>query len=226
MGLLQGRVRGGVFHISDCFRLPVEGTETRVNAGEDAMEYLVEFIELNEQTECSSDAVCGWYHSHPGYGCWLSGIDVGTQALYQQHQDPFVAIVIDPHKTSTQGEIEIGAFRTYPPGYVGETEPAHPLDPEEIPLSKSGEFGAHTDKYYQLEIDFEKSDLTSRIVSESWKRNWTQNILRNPRPKPFPSVSRDPSKAKEYVKQCACAHVRGIADKIISSSVLAGVVVD
>jgi hypothetical protein len=21
----------------------------------------------------------GWYHSHPGYGCWLSGIDVGTQ---------------------------------------------------------------------------------------------------------------------------------------------------
>jgi COP9 signalosome complex subunit 5 len=26
--------------------------------------------------------VCGWYHSHPGYGCWLSGIDVGTQTLY------------------------------------------------------------------------------------------------------------------------------------------------
>jgi proteasome lid subunit RPN8/RPN11 len=23
--------------------------------------------------------VCGWYHSHPGYGCWLSGIDVQTQ---------------------------------------------------------------------------------------------------------------------------------------------------
>ncbi len=21
----------------------------------------------------------GWYHSHPGYGCWLSGIDVSTQ---------------------------------------------------------------------------------------------------------------------------------------------------
>lgn len=23
--------------------------------------------------------ICGWYHSHPGYGCWLSGIDVQTQ---------------------------------------------------------------------------------------------------------------------------------------------------
>jgi COP9 signalosome complex subunit 5 len=25
--------------------------------------------------------VLGWYHSHPGYGGWLSGIDVGTQRL-------------------------------------------------------------------------------------------------------------------------------------------------
>jgi len=36
----------------------------------------------------------GWYHSHPGYGCWLSGIDVGTQMVNQQFQEPFVAIVV------------------------------------------------------------------------------------------------------------------------------------
>jgi COP9 signalosome complex subunit 5 len=36
----------------------------------------------------------GWYHSHPGYGCWLSGIDVDTQMQNQQYQDPFVAIVV------------------------------------------------------------------------------------------------------------------------------------
>ena len=28
----------------------------------------------------------GWYHSHPGYGCWLSGIDVGTQMTNQKYQ--------------------------------------------------------------------------------------------------------------------------------------------
>ena len=28
----------------------------------------------------------GWYHSHPGYGCWLSGIDVSTQMLNQSFQ--------------------------------------------------------------------------------------------------------------------------------------------
>lgn len=36
----------------------------------------------------------GWYHSHPGYGCWLSGIDVSTQMLNQQFQEPFVAVVV------------------------------------------------------------------------------------------------------------------------------------
>ena len=36
----------------------------------------------------------GWYHSHPGYGCWLSGIDVNTQLNNQSYQDPFVAVVV------------------------------------------------------------------------------------------------------------------------------------
>jgi COP9 signalosome complex subunit 5 len=37
--------------------------------------------------------VIGWYHSHPGYGCWLSGIDVATEITYQKF-DPFVAVVV------------------------------------------------------------------------------------------------------------------------------------
>ena len=39
--------------------------------------------------------IVGWYHSHPGYGCWLSGIDVNTQMTNQQYQDPFVAVVVN-----------------------------------------------------------------------------------------------------------------------------------
>ena len=56
----------------------------------------------------------GWYHSHPGYGCWLSGIDVSTQMLNQQYQEPWVAIVVDPIQTMSAGKVNIGAFRTYP----------------------------------------------------------------------------------------------------------------
>lgn len=46
------------------------------------------------------------YHSHPGYGCWLSGIDVSTQMLNQSYQDPFVAIVVDPVRTISAGKVK------------------------------------------------------------------------------------------------------------------------
>ncbi len=67
--------------------------------------------------------------SHPGYGCWLSGIDVNTQLTNQKHNDPYLAVVvsdsatphagtdfqqIDPNRTVSAGKVEIGAFRTYP----------------------------------------------------------------------------------------------------------------
>ena len=69
----------------------------------------------------------GWYHSHPGYGCWLSGIDCSTQMMQQQYQDPFLAIVVDPHRTIASGKIEIGAFRTYPEVWVPHREHMYQL---------------------------------------------------------------------------------------------------
>jgi COP9 signalosome complex subunit 5 len=44
----------------------------------------------------------------------LSGIDVSTQMLNQQYTEPFLAVVVDPHRTMAAGKVEIGAFRTYP----------------------------------------------------------------------------------------------------------------
>jgi COP9 signalosome complex subunit 5 len=40
--------------------------------------------------------VISWYHSHLGYGCWLSGIDVNMQLNNQKFQDPFVTVVVHP----------------------------------------------------------------------------------------------------------------------------------
>ncbi len=54
---------------------------------------------------------------HPGYGCWLSGIDVNNQASNQKFQDPWLAIVVDPVRTIAQGKVQLGAFRTYPDDY-------------------------------------------------------------------------------------------------------------
>ena len=62
----------------DSFGLPVEGTETRVNAGSEANEFMCEYIDASEHVS-RPESVCGWYHSHPGFGCWLSGTDIETQ---------------------------------------------------------------------------------------------------------------------------------------------------
>ena len=61
----------------DAFGLPVQGTETRVNPGAEAYEYMCSHMDASEKVD-RPENLCGWYHSHPGYGCWLSGIDVGT----------------------------------------------------------------------------------------------------------------------------------------------------
>jgi COP9 signalosome complex subunit 5 len=78
-------VDGNVMVVMDCFALPVEGTETRVNAQAQGYEYMTEYIEAAKKVGRLENAI-GWYHSHPGYGCWLSGIDVSTQMLNQNFQ--------------------------------------------------------------------------------------------------------------------------------------------
>lgn len=49
MGLMQGKIDGDAFIVMDAFALPVEGTETRVNAQADANEYMVEYCQAYKQ---------------------------------------------------------------------------------------------------------------------------------------------------------------------------------
>lgn len=48
MGLMQGKTDGDAIIVMDAFALPVEGTETRVNAQADAYEYMVEYSQTNK----------------------------------------------------------------------------------------------------------------------------------------------------------------------------------
>lgn len=77
MGVMQGYPIGDTMYVMDVVPLPVEGTETRVNAGKDADQYMLDHQEHSQRVD-RPEYICGWYHSHPGYGCWLSGIDVNT----------------------------------------------------------------------------------------------------------------------------------------------------
>ncbi|KAK6953211.1 COP9 signalosome catalytic subunit rri1 [Daldinia eschscholtzii] len=186
MGLMQGYTDGDSIIVTDAFGLPVEGTETRVNAQDDANEYMIQYLQLSRDQGSRQENVIGWYHSHPGYGCWLSGIDVNTQSTQQQFNDPFVAVVIDPDRTISAGRVEIGAFRTYPENY----QPSEPSNitantsssssGQAVPLSKAEDFGAHASRYYSLAVSHFKSTLDASLLELLWSKYWVQTLSQNP----------------------------------------------
>ena len=185
MGLMQGYVTSNTFVVTDAFRLPVEGTETRVNAQEDGNEYMVNYLQSSREGGGRPENAVGWYHSHPGYGCWLSGIDVATQLNQQTFQDPFVAVVIDPDRTISAGKVEIGAFRTYPKDYKppstvssfgGTDEEGY----QSIPMGKVEDFGAHASQYYSLEVSHFKSTLDTSLLSLLWNKYWVATLSQSP----------------------------------------------
>jgi COP9 signalosome complex subunit 5 len=49
MGLMQGKIRGDTMIVMDAFALPVEGTETRVNAQAEGYEYMVSYMTTIQQ---------------------------------------------------------------------------------------------------------------------------------------------------------------------------------
>lgn len=177
MGLMQGKIEGDTFVVMDAFALPVEGTETRVNAQADAYEYMVEYSQTNKLVGRLENVV-GWYHSHPGYGCWLSGIDVSTQMLNQKYQEPFLAVVIDPTRTVSAGKVEIGAFRAYPEGYKPPDEPVSEY--QTIPLNKIEDFGVHCKQYYALDITYFKSSLDGHLLDLLWNKYWVNTLSSSP----------------------------------------------
>lgn len=179
MGLMQGYVSANTFVVTDAFRLPVEGTETRVNAQDEANEYMVSYLQACRDSGRMENAI-GWYHSHPGYGCWLSGIDVTTQDTQQTYSDPFVAVVIDPDRTISAGKVEIGAFRTYPKDYKPPNAEHDDDGYQSIPLNKVEDFGAHASQYYSIEVSHFKSTLDSKVLSLLWNKYWVATISQSP----------------------------------------------
>lgn len=174
MGLLLGKIENRIFYVLSVFPLPVEGTETRVNAQSQANEYIINFLETLRLSG-NTDYVVGWYHSHPGYGCWLSGIDVNTQKINQQYQDPFLAVVIDPHETIKSDQVSIGGFRTYPEEFSGRNRSQ---SQRSIPLEKVEEYGVHAHEYYEVGTSFFKTTGDEFVLQVIRNNHWADCLTR------------------------------------------------
>jgi proteasome lid subunit RPN8/RPN11 len=94
IGLLAGKYdeANGVLHVEDAYPM---GHGTAVYAEiKDYKNYVRAFRDIKK----NKLFICGWYHSHPSYGCFMSREDLGTQARYQKLWDKSIALVIDPYR--------------------------------------------------------------------------------------------------------------------------------
>jgi proteasome lid subunit RPN8/RPN11 len=92
-GVLIGSAAGGVTRIAA--RIPGEGASqggAHVTFTQDAWEHIYKI----KDAEYPSDSIVGWYHSHPGFGIFLSEYDLFIHENFfnAAHQ---VAWVFDPH---------------------------------------------------------------------------------------------------------------------------------
>lgn len=161
MGMLLGYHNGNDLFVLDCYPLPVQGTESRVNAQNDSYEFMLSYLTKLQQSGVKKEHIIGWYHSHPGFGCWLSGIDVQTQKLHQGFEDPYVALVVDPVKSIKDGIVDIGAFRTF---YDNHVTSLNKVD------SASTTMGWHSKEYYSLDIKLLVNE-SDKIMLDKLKGN-------------------------------------------------------
>jgi 26S proteasome regulatory subunit N11 len=93
--------------VVDVFSMPQSSTGVSVEAIDPAFQAGMEG--MLRQTG-RPEMVVGWYHSHPGFGCWLSDTDIRTQRSFEQVNPRAVAVVVDPIQ-SVKGKVVMDGFR-------------------------------------------------------------------------------------------------------------------
>lgn len=180
MGLMLGQfVDDYTITCVDVFAMPQHGTGVSVEAVDDVFQQ--EMLDMLKQTG-RPEMVVGWYHSHPGFGCWLSGVDMNTQSTFEQLNARAVAVVIDPVQ-SVKGKVVIDAFRMIPGQGMMMMMPTS-NEPRQttsnIGFLKKPTIQARIhglDRYYySLVIDWRKNDLEEQMLMNLHKKDWTNGL--------------------------------------------------
>ncbi len=93
IGLLAGKLdKNQKLHIEDAYPM---GHGTALNA--EVKDYK-NFVKAFRDIKRNGLFICGWYHSHPSYGLFMSSEDITTQSRYQKLWEKAIALVIDPYQ--------------------------------------------------------------------------------------------------------------------------------
>ncbi|KAJ1471616.1 JAB1/Mov34/MPN/PAD-1 ubiquitin protease-domain-containing protein [Baffinella frigidus] len=176
MGLMLGDfVDDYTVRVVDVFAMPQSGTGVSVEAVDPVFQ--TKMLDMLKQTG-RPEMVVGWYHSHPGFGCWLSGVDVNTQQSFEALNQRAVAVVVDPIQ-SVKGKVVIDAFRSINPQMVmlGQ-EPRQTtsiighLNKPSIQALIHG-LNRH---YYSIAISYRKSELEEKMLMNLNKKGWNEGL--------------------------------------------------
>ncbi|CAL3972283.1 hypothetical protein PZA11_004563 [Diplocarpon coronariae] len=176
MGLMLGEfVDDFTVRVVDVFAMPQSGTGVSVEAVDPVFQ--TKMMDMLRQTG-RPETVVGWYHSHPGFGCWLSSVDINTQQSFEQLTPRAVAVVVDPIQ-SVKGKVVIDAFRLINP---------QSLMLGQEPRQSTSNLG-HLNKpsiqalihglnrhYYSIGINYRKTALEENMLMNLHKHVWTEGL--------------------------------------------------
>ncbi|KOS17857.1 26S proteasome regulatory subunit rpn11 [Escovopsis weberi] len=176
MGLMLGEfVDDFTVKVVDVFAMPQSGTGVSVEAVDDVFQ--TKMMDMLRQTG-RPEVVVGWYHSHPGFGCWLSSVDINTQQSFEQLNPRSVAVVVDPIQ-SVKGKVVIDAFRLINPQLLmlgqeprQSTSNLGHLNKPSIQALIHG-LNRH---YYSIGINYRKTALEENMLMNLHKHVWTEAL--------------------------------------------------
>eukprot|EP00769_Ergobibamus_cyprinoides_P002688 gnl/Ergobibamus_cyprinoides/3832.p1 GENE.gnl/Ergobibamus_cyprinoides/3832~~gnl/Ergobibamus_cyprinoides/3832.p1 ORF type:complete len:181 (-),score=47.70 gnl/Ergobibamus_cyprinoides/3832:477-965(-) len=152
--------------------MPQSGTGVSVEAVDPVFQ--AKMVDMLKQV-ARPESVVGWYHSHPGFGCWLSGVDQATQASFEKLHPRAVALVVDPIQ-SVKGRVVLDCFRLAPGEGMMSLAGGSQGDNRQTTshlghLAKpSGQAIVHglERQYFSLPVTFRKSEEEKKC-SSSWR---------------------------------------------------------
>ncbi|GAP88174.2 putative 26S proteasome regulatory subunit rpn11 [Rosellinia necatrix] len=158
MGLMLGEfVDDFTVRVVDVFAMPQSGTGVSVEAVDPVFQQ--KMMDMLTQTG-RPESVVGWYHSHPGFGCWLSSVDINTQQSFEQLTPRAVAVVVDPiqsvkgkeprQSTSNMGHLNKPSIQAL----------IHGLNRH----------------YYSIGINYRKTALEENMLMNLHKHVWTEAL--------------------------------------------------
>jgi len=180
MGLMLGEyVDDYTVRVLDVFAMPQSGTGVSVEAVDPVFQQ--QMVDMLKQTG-RPELVVGWYHSHPGFGCWLSGVDVNTAASFEKLNPRSVSVVVDPIQ-SVKGKVVIDAFRCISQQTLmmgGEPRQTTSTTGHLTKPSIQALIHGLNRHYYSIPIAYRKNELETKMLMNLHESKWTQGLaLRN-----------------------------------------------